>query len=103
MNWLKMPLTEESRLRERKRLAQTSIKVTKMGNPKGFIEIERKEGGYRPIKERIYDYGEVEQTLNENDRKRWSIYWSEFYDCRRYYHWEVRNGRCWFSGDKRCP
>lgn len=40
-----------------------------MGNPKGFIEIERKEGGYRPINERIFDYGEVEQTLNENDRK----------------------------------
>ena len=40
-----------------------------MGNPKGFIEIERKVGGYRPINERIFDYGEVEQTLNENDRK----------------------------------
>ncbi|MCX6227994.1 MAG: glutamate synthase subunit beta [Bacteroidia bacterium] len=40
-----------------------------MGNAKGFIEIERKEGGYRPINERIFDYGEVEQTLNENDRK----------------------------------
>ena len=40
-----------------------------MGNPKGFIEIGRKEGGYRPLNERIYDYGEVEQTLNENDRK----------------------------------
>ena len=40
-----------------------------MGNPKGFIEIERKEGGYRPAAERIFDYGEVEQTLNETDRK----------------------------------
>ena len=40
-----------------------------MGNPKGFIEIERKESGYRPVGERIGDYGEVEQTLNENDRK----------------------------------
>jgi len=40
-----------------------------MGNPKGFIEIERKEGGYRPLNERIFDSGEVEQTLNENDRK----------------------------------
>jgi glutamate synthase (NADPH) small chain len=39
-----------------------------MGNPKGFIEIERKEGGYRPINDRIFDYGEVEQTLNEKDR-----------------------------------
>lgn len=40
-----------------------------MGNPKGFIEIKRKEAGYRPIKERITDYGEVEQTLNVEDRK----------------------------------
>ncbi len=40
-----------------------------MGNPKGFIEIGRKESGYRPLNERIFDYGEVEQTLNENDRK----------------------------------
>ena len=39
-----------------------------MGNPKGFMEIERKEGGYRPVNERIFDYGEVEQTLNEKDR-----------------------------------
>ncbi|MGB0976483.1 MAG: glutamate synthase subunit beta [Prolixibacteraceae bacterium] len=40
-----------------------------MGNPKGFIEIERKESGYRPVLERISDYGEVEQTLDEKDRK----------------------------------
>lgn len=39
-----------------------------MGNPKGFIEIARKEGGYRPVNERIGDFGEVEQTLNKNDR-----------------------------------
>lgn len=39
-----------------------------MGNPKGFIDIERKEGGYRPVSDRISDFGEVEQTLNENDR-----------------------------------
>ncbi len=39
-----------------------------MGNPKGFIEIERKIGGYRPINDRIGDFGEVEQTLNEQDR-----------------------------------
>lgn len=39
-----------------------------MGNPKGFLEIKRKEGGNRPIHERILDYGEVEQTLNEEDR-----------------------------------
>jgi glutamate synthase (NADPH) small chain len=39
-----------------------------MGNPKGFLEIKRKEGGNRPIHERVLDYGEVEQTLNEDDR-----------------------------------
>ncbi|WP_423129233.1 glutamate synthase subunit beta [Gaoshiqia sp. Z1-71] len=40
-----------------------------MGDPRGFIKVVRKEGGYRPVKERIYDYGEVEQTLNEDDRR----------------------------------
>jgi glutamate synthase (NADPH) small chain len=40
-----------------------------MGNPKGFIQIERKPAGYRPLNERIYDFSEVEQTLNEQDRK----------------------------------
>lgn len=40
-----------------------------MGDPKGFITITRKEGGYRPVKERIFDFGEVEQTLNQEDRK----------------------------------
>lgn len=40
-----------------------------MGDPKGFMIIPRKESGYRPVKERIYDFGEVEQTLNEEDRK----------------------------------
>ena len=40
-----------------------------MGNPKGFLEIERKPAGYRPINERIRDYSEVEQTLNEKDRR----------------------------------
>jgi glutamate synthase (NADPH/NADH) small chain len=40
-----------------------------MGNPKAFINIARKEAGYRPINERIYDFGEVEQTLNREDRK----------------------------------
>jgi glutamate synthase (NADPH/NADH) small chain len=39
-----------------------------MGNPKGFIEIERKLSGYRPVSERIGDFGEVEQTLDEQDR-----------------------------------
>lgn len=40
-----------------------------MGNPKGFIQILRKTAGYRPLNERIYDFGEVEQTLNEQDRR----------------------------------
>ncbi|MFR9603863.1 MAG: glutamate synthase subunit beta [Rikenellaceae bacterium] len=40
-----------------------------MGNPKAFLTIKRKEAGYRPIHERINDFGEVEQTLNEDDRK----------------------------------
>jgi len=40
-----------------------------MGDPRGFMKVPRKEGGYRPLNERIYDYGEVEQTLNEEDRR----------------------------------
>ncbi len=40
-----------------------------MGNPKGFIKIKRKSAGYRPVNERIYNFSEVEQTLNEQDRK----------------------------------
>jgi len=33
------------------------------------MTVPRKEAGYRPAKERVYDYGEVEQTLNEKDRR----------------------------------
>ncbi len=40
-----------------------------MGNPKAFKTIPRKEAGYRPVHERISDFGEVEQTLNREDRK----------------------------------
>ncbi len=40
-----------------------------MGNPRGFMTIGRKTGGYRPLNERIYDYGEVEQTLDDKDRQ----------------------------------
>jgi len=40
-----------------------------MGDPKGFIKIQRKEAGSRPVNERIFDYSEVEQTLNTEDRK----------------------------------
>lgn len=39
-----------------------------MGNPKAFLSIARKEAGYRPVIERINDYSEVEQTLNNEDR-----------------------------------
>jgi len=39
-----------------------------MGNPKAFITIDRKEAGYRPVHERKTDFGEVEQTLNNEDR-----------------------------------
>ncbi len=41
-----------------------------MGDSKAFLNIHRKEAGYRPIHERITDFGEVEQTLNTNDRKK---------------------------------
>jgi len=39
-----------------------------MGNPKGFMTIGRQDAGYRPLNDRIYDYGEVEQTLDDKDR-----------------------------------
>ena len=41
-----------------------------MGDSKAFLTIHRQEAGYRPVHERITDFGEVEQTLNTNDRKR---------------------------------
>ena len=40
-----------------------------MGNPKAFLNIARKEAGYRPVHDRIHDFGEVEQTLNTKDRQ----------------------------------
>lgn len=40
-----------------------------MGNPKAFLTIRRQEAGYRPVLDRIHDYGEVEQTLNAKDRR----------------------------------
>ena len=40
-----------------------------MGNPKALLTIHRKEAGYRPVHDRIHDFGEVEQTLNSNDRR----------------------------------
>ena len=40
-----------------------------MGNPKAFLEVARQEAGYRPLHDRILDFGEVEQTLNSKDRR----------------------------------
>jgi glutamate synthase (NADPH/NADH) small chain len=40
-----------------------------MADPKGFMKVERKLAGNRPIHERIADYSEVEQVLNTEDRK----------------------------------
>ena len=39
-----------------------------MGNIKAYLTINRKEAGYRPVMDRITDFGEVEQTLNSEDR-----------------------------------
>lgn len=41
-----------------------------MGDPKAFLTIPRQEAGYRPVHERIADFGEVEQTLNTSDRRK---------------------------------
>ncbi len=40
-----------------------------MGNPKAFLTVPRQEAGHRPIYERVRDFAEVEQTLNESDRQ----------------------------------
>jgi hypothetical protein len=40
-----------------------------MGDPRGFIKISRKESGNRLLHDRLNDYSEVEQTLNEEDRR----------------------------------
>ena len=40
-----------------------------MGDPKAFLTIPRQEAGYRPVHDRIHDFGEVEQTLNSKDRR----------------------------------
>lgn len=34
-----------------------------------FLTVPRQEAGYRPIHDRIHDFGEVEQTLNSRDRR----------------------------------
>lgn len=40
-----------------------------MGNPRGFLTINKKPAGNRPIQERISDFSEVEQVLNSEDRQ----------------------------------
>lgn len=40
-----------------------------MGNPRGFLDISRKEPGYRPVDERVKDYREVEKKLSEDEAK----------------------------------
>ena len=40
-----------------------------MGDSKAFLTIHRQEAGYRPLHDRIHDFGEVEQTLNSKDRR----------------------------------
>lgn len=40
-----------------------------MGNPKAFLSVPRQEAGYRPVHDRVADFGEVEQTLNASERK----------------------------------
>ncbi len=40
-----------------------------MGDPKGFLNIKRRESGYRPVEERVNDYREVERLLPDEQRK----------------------------------
>ena len=40
-----------------------------VGGEAAFLTIHRQEAGYRPIHDRIHDFGEVEQTLSTRERK----------------------------------
>ncbi len=40
-----------------------------MGDPRGFINIRRKESGYRPVEVRVNDYREVEMLLPDSERE----------------------------------
>jgi glutamate synthase (NADPH/NADH) small chain len=40
-----------------------------MGNPRGFLDIDRKEPGYRPADERVKDFNEVELRLSDDEIK----------------------------------
>ena len=39
------------------------------GSSPAFLTVPRQEAGYRPVHDRIHDFGEVEQTLNTRERK----------------------------------
>lgn len=39
-----------------------------MGNPTGFMTVQRKVAGYRPVEQRINDYSEVELHLPDDER-----------------------------------
>jgi len=49
--------------------------ITPLSNRRGgggeasFLTIHRQEAGYRPVHDRIHDFGEVEQTLNTRERQ----------------------------------
>ncbi len=61
-----------------------------MGDSKAFLKIARKEAGYRPVHERVTDFGEVEQTLNEEDR---TLQASRCMDCGvPFCHWNCPLG-----------
>jgi glutamate synthase (NADPH) small chain len=38
-----------------------------MGNPRGFLDVDRQEPGYRPKEERIKDFKEVEKRLSDEE------------------------------------
>ncbi len=40
-----------------------------MGDPKGFMKVKRQDSGYRPVEERVADYGEVERLLPDDARR----------------------------------
>ena len=40
-----------------------------MGNPRAFLTVPRQDAGHRPVYERIADFSEVEQTLNDSSRQ----------------------------------
>ena len=59
-----------------------------MGNPKAFLEIHRQEAGYRPIHDRIHDFGEVEQTLSTRSTRERKLQASRCMDCGvPFCHW----------------